>query len=129
MKLRKGNNRSLMRGVLRARQLAQRYGLPLCDDGQLELFTAGELRAYFYNLSDGIKSLVLEQNPAIAQRWKFPDAMPVWEFIERIDQLRAHRQERNSLAREIGLEPITTPIESPQSNGMAEAFVGTVKRD
>ncbi len=34
-----------------------------------------------------------------------------------------------SFARDIGLEPITTPIESPQSNGMAEAFVRTIKRD
>ena len=34
-----------------------------------------------------------------------------------------------SFAREIGLEPRTTPIESPQSNGMAEAFVRTIKRD
>ena len=32
-------------------------------------------------------------------------------------------------AREIGLQPITTPVESPQSNGMAEAFVRTIKRD
>lgn len=32
-------------------------------------------------------------------------------------------------AREIGLVPRTTPIESPQSNGMAEAFVKTFKRD
>jgi putative transposase len=32
-------------------------------------------------------------------------------------------------ARDIGLEPRTTPIESPQSNGMAEAFVRTIKRD
>ena len=32
-------------------------------------------------------------------------------------------------AREIGLEPLTTPVESPQSNGMAEAFVRTIKRD
>jgi putative transposase len=32
-------------------------------------------------------------------------------------------------ARDIGLEPRTTPIESPQSNGMAEAFVRTFKRD
>jgi putative transposase len=32
-------------------------------------------------------------------------------------------------AREIGLEPRTTPIESPQSDGMAEAFVRTIKRD
>ena len=34
-----------------------------------------------------------------------------------------------SLAREIGLEPRTTPVQSPQSNGMAEAFVRTIKRD
>jgi putative transposase len=34
-----------------------------------------------------------------------------------------------SFARNIGLEPRTTPIESPQSNGMAEDFVRTIKRD
>jgi len=39
----------------------------------------------------------------------------------------AHETRR--FAREIGLEPLTTPIESPQSNGMAEAFVRTMKRD
>jgi putative transposase len=38
-------------------------------------------------------------------------------------------QETRSFAREIGLEPCTTPIESPPSNGMAEAFVRTIKRD
>jgi len=32
-------------------------------------------------------------------------------------------------AREIGLVPRTTPVSSPQSNGMAEAFVRTLKRD
>jgi putative transposase len=32
-------------------------------------------------------------------------------------------------ARDLGLEPRTTPVESPQSNGMAEAFVRTIKRD
>jgi putative transposase len=34
-----------------------------------------------------------------------------------------------SFARELGLVPLTTPVESPQSNGMAEAFVNTLKRD
>jgi putative transposase len=34
-----------------------------------------------------------------------------------------------SFARDIGLEPRTTHIESPLSNGMAEAFVRTIKRD
>src|ERR1700756_5482265 len=38
-------------------------------------------------------------------------------------------RETRALAREIGLVPLTTPIESPQSNGMAEAFVKTLKRD
>jgi putative transposase len=37
--------------------------------------------------------------------------------------------ETRSFARDIGLDPSTTPIESPQSNGMAEAFVRTIKRD
>ena len=37
--------------------------------------------------------------------------------------------ETRALARDIGLKPCTTPIESPQSNGMAEAFVKTIKRD
>ncbi len=37
--------------------------------------------------------------------------------------------ETRALAREIGLVPCTTPIQSPQSNGMAEAFVKTIKRD
>jgi hypothetical protein len=30
---------------------------------------------------------------------------------------------------ELGLVPITTPAYSPESNGLAEAFVGTFKRD
>ena len=34
-----------------------------------------------------------------------------------------------AFARQIGLEPVTTAIRSPQSNGMAEAFVKTFKRD
>src|SRR5246127_5093482 len=38
-------------------------------------------------------------------------------------------RETRALAREIGLVPLTTPIQSPQSNGMAEAFVKTFKRD
>ena len=37
--------------------------------------------------------------------------------------------ETKRLARDIGLEPRTTPVQSPQSNGMAEAFVRTIKRD
>jgi putative transposase len=38
-------------------------------------------------------------------------------------------RDTRALARAIGLVPLTTPLESPQSNGMAEAFVKTFKRD
>jgi putative transposase len=34
-----------------------------------------------------------------------------------------------SFARELGLKPLTTPVRSPQSNGMAESFVKTMKHD
>ena len=38
-------------------------------------------------------------------------------------------KQTKAFARDIGFEPRTTPVESPQSNGMAEAFVRTMKRD
>jgi putative transposase len=34
-----------------------------------------------------------------------------------------------SFARELGLEPLTTPVRSPRSNGMAESFGKTIKHD
>ncbi len=37
--------------------------------------------------------------------------------------------ETRKFARKIGLKPLTTPVESPQSNGMTEAFVRPIKRD
>jgi hypothetical protein len=48
--------------------------------------------------------------------------------------LNGPREERFSFPRpdlenELGLVPITTPAYSPESNGLAEAFVGTFKRD
>ena len=30
---------------------------------------------------------------------------------------------------QLNLKPVTTPVTSPQSNGMAESFVKTLKRD
>jgi putative transposase len=49
-------------------------------------------------------------------------------FISRGDNSGTHIAEIK-LWKDTGLEPRTTPIESPQSNGMAEAFVRTIKRD
>lgn len=37
--------------------------------------------------------------------------------------------ETQTMARNIGLEPRTTPVRSPQLNDMAEPFVRTMKRD
>jgi putative transposase len=34
-----------------------------------------------------------------------------------------------TFSQRIGLKPVTTPVRSPQSNGMAESFVKTMKRD
>ena len=137
--LRQDNNRKrnsdsprfgLLRRIFRARSLAQQCKLPVCDRDRLKSFTDGELRSYFYNLGDRVKRHVMDLDPAIARQWKLADDMEAWEFIERLDQLRAHRQVRNSrLPREIGLEPITTPVEVGRETEMAEAFVRTVKRD
>lgn len=38
-------------------------------------------------------------------------------------------KENQIFARQIGLKPCFTPVRSPQSNGISEAFVKTLKRD
>ena len=38
-------------------------------------------------------------------------------------------QETRTFARQLGLKPVTTPVESPQRNGMAESLVKTIKSD
>ena len=38
-------------------------------------------------------------------------------------------EKTRTFASDIGLKPLTTPVCSPQSNGMAESFVKTMKRD
>lgn len=46
------------------------------------------------------------------------------------DNGSAYTAEQTRLfARQIGLQPLTTPFRSPQSNGMAESFVKKIKRD
>lgn len=37
--------------------------------------------------------------------------------------------ETKRFAKQLGLKPVTSPINSPQSNGMAETLVKTFKRD
>ena len=89
----------LLMRIARVRTIAERLGIPLCDRGRFKAMSDGALQAYYFNLSNSIKCRIFRENPEIARRWKFYDSMPVWEFIERVDQLRANRQERNSRLR------------------------------
>ena len=80
---------------------------------------------------DRFEAAVLDLDPqASVGRWarvrrkaELP-ARPLAETCVPIDI-----EDRLRFARGIGLEPRTTPFQSPQSNGMAEAFVRTFKRD
>jgi len=76
--------------------------------------------------SNDIRDLMVE---SVERRFGLVDKLP--EPIEWLSDNGAPytASDTRALARLIGLVPLTTPIESPQSNGMAEAFVKTFKRD
>jgi len=74
---------------------------------------------------DDVRDVMLE---AIEQRFgsELPGSPVQWLS----DYGSAYAAEQNrAFARQIGLLPLTTPVCSPQSNGMAESFVKTMKRD
>ncbi|MDR8449736.1 DDE-type integrase/transposase/recombinase, partial [Acinetobacter baumannii] len=52
---------------------------------------------------------------------------PVEWLTDNGSAYRAHETRR--FAKMVGLEPKTTAVRSPESNGMAESFVKTMKRD
>jgi transposase InsO family protein len=61
---------------------------------------------------------------------RFGDQLPATPVQWLSDNGSAYTAEQTRLfARQIGLQPVTTPVRSPQSNGMAESFVKTIKRD
>lgn len=74
---------------------------------------------------DDVRDVMLE---AVEQR--FGDALPESPVQWLSDNGSTYTAERTrAFARQIGLLPLTTPVYSPQSNGMAESFVKTMKRD
>ncbi|WP_373460053.1 IS3 family transposase [Pseudomonas lini] len=74
---------------------------------------------------DDIRDLMLE---SVEKR--FGDRLPATPVQWLSDNGSASTAEQTRLfARQIGLQPVTTPVRSPQSNGMAESFVKTIKRD
>ncbi|WP_423143238.1 IS3 family transposase [Pseudomonas chlororaphis] len=74
---------------------------------------------------DDIRDLMLE---SVEKR--FGDQLPATPVQWLSDNGSAYTAEQTRLfARQIGLHPVTPPVRSPQSNGMAESFVKTIKRD
>ncbi|HBP0049869.1 TPA: IS3 family transposase [Pseudomonas aeruginosa] len=74
---------------------------------------------------DDVRDVMLE---AIEQR--FGGELPTSPVQWLSDNGSAYTAEQTrAFARQIGLLPLTTPVCSPQSNGMAESFVKTMKRD
>ncbi|WP_414704608.1 IS3 family transposase [Pseudomonas sp. P42] len=74
---------------------------------------------------DDIRDLMLE---SVEKR--FGDQLPTTPVQWLSDNGSAYTAEQTRLfARQIGLQPVTTPVRSPQSNGMAESFVKMIKRD
>jgi putative transposase len=74
---------------------------------------------------DMVRDLMVEAVEA-----RFGNTLPAQPIEWLTDNGSAYiARDTRAFAREIGLEPVTTAIASPQSNGMAEAFVKTFKRD
>lgn len=75
-----------------------------------------------------VREMLIE---AVELRFGAVEAIPeahVLEFLS--DNGGAYiAADTRSVARQLGLKPINTPVCSPQSNGMAESFVNTFKRD
>ncbi|EZP65274.1 Integrase catalytic region [Sphingomonas paucimobilis] len=72
-----------------------------------------------------VRDMMLE---AVENRCNAPQASSVIEMLTDNGSPYTARATR-IFARQIGLKPCFTPVKSPQSNGISEAFVNTLKRD
>ena len=108
-----------------------------CDDGQVVTGTFTKdccdreiisWRAWLGRGLPGepVREMLIE---AVEKRFGDVDAGPSeLEFLtDNGGAYRAH--ETHAIARQLGIKPVHTPVRSPQSNGMAESFVNTFKRD
>ena len=75
-----------------------------------------------------VREMLIE---AVEQRFGSVEAVPGDHRLEFLtDNGGAYiAAETRAMARSLGLIPVNTPVCSPQSNGMAESFVNTFKRD
>jgi transposase InsO family protein len=75
-----------------------------------------------------VREMLIE---AVEKRFGSTEGLPAGHRLEFLsDNGGAYiAADTKKIARELGLQPIHTPVCSPQSNGMAESFVNTFKRD
>lgn len=75
-----------------------------------------------------VREMLIE---AVEKRFGSPEGIPAHHQLEFLsDNGSAYiSTDTRRIARELGLKPINTPVCSPQSNGMAESFVNTFRRD
>ena len=107
-----------------------------CDDGgkvrvAFALDCCDREALGFVATSEGIKGEDIEDLMITAMEARFGQVNRLPHTIEWLSDNGSPyiAGDTKKLAREIGLEPRFTPVQSPQSNGMAEAFVKTMKRD
>ena len=72
-----------------------------------------------------VQNMMLE---AVEARFGGPRALNPVEMLSDNGSAYTARETR-IFARQLGLKPCFTPVRSPQSNGVSEAFVHTLKRD
>ena len=96
-----------------------------CCDREILAFRAWEGKGL---PGEPVREMLIE---AVEKRFGTVDSVPAGHVLEFLSDnggaYIAHDTRR--IARSLGLTPINTPICSPQSNGMAESFVNTFRRD
>jgi len=96
-----------------------------CCDREILAFCAWEGKGL---PGEPVREMLIE---AVEKRFGSVEAVPEGHTLEFLSDnggaYIAHDTRR--IARSLGLTPINTPVCSPQSNGMAESFVNTFRRD
>ena len=96
-----------------------------CCDREIVAFRAWEGKGL---PGEPVREMLIE---AVEKRFGAVEAVPAGRVLQFLsDNGSAYiAHETRHIARSLGLTPVNTPVCSPQSNGMAESFVNTFKRD
>ena len=96
-----------------------------CCDREIMAFRAWEGKGL---PGEPVREMLIE---AVEKRFGTVEAMPTGHLLQFLsDNGSAYiAHETRRIASSLGLTPVNTPVCSPQSNGMAESFVNTFKRD